>query len=44
MAQSGIDSLLDALKQSGVNVDDIGGGSSAKASQEAATDASAEGS
>ena len=28
MAQSGIDSLLDALRQSGMNVDDLGSGSS----------------
>ncbi|MBQ9002251.1 MAG: Tat pathway signal sequence [Eggerthellaceae bacterium] len=34
MAKSGIDSLLDALQQSGMNVDDIGGASSGPSAQE----------
>ena len=35
MAQSGFESLLDALKQSGMDVDDLGGGSSESQSSEA---------
>ena len=42
MAQSGIDSLLDALRESGMNVDGIDGGAQASSSEEETSSASAE--